>query len=159
MASVLLIDDDRDLLRWASSILAKRGHKVHGESSARFLKSRGSRGPEFPSPEIAIIDMLMPEVDGIEAVQIMRRQYPAVKIIAISGGGHFDDGHFYLRLAEQFGVVATILKPTSAQMLCRAVDVVAALSAPAAGQLKGKCLTFPGIRGKRYMPRATTLLH
>jgi CheY-like chemotaxis protein len=60
--------------------------------------------------DLVITDMIMPVKDGIETIIELRRDYPQLPILAMSGGGrlHADT---YLELAGQFGVARTIAKP------------------------------------------------
>jgi DNA-binding NarL/FixJ family response regulator len=48
----------------------------------------------------------MPKKEGIETIKELRRDYPDVKIIAMSGGGKISSVD-YLKLARQFGALAT----------------------------------------------------
>ena len=59
---------------------------------------------------IVILDIVMPEMEGIETMQKLRQNDPGVKIIAVSGGGSVDAVE-YLRLAETFGASRTLYKP------------------------------------------------
>jgi CheY-like chemotaxis protein len=52
--------------------------------------------------QIVITDLLMPERDGLEFITEVRKKYPLVKIIAMSGGGHIARDS-YLRIAKNFG--------------------------------------------------------
>ncbi len=53
--------------------------------------------------------MLMPERDGVETVMALRRRYPELRLIAMSGGG--SRGNLDLGVARKLGVSATIAKP------------------------------------------------
>jgi YesN/AraC family two-component response regulator len=60
--------------------------------------------------DLVITDIIMPEKEGIECIKELKRDYPEVRIIAISGGGRI--GPFdYLDLAEKFGANRTFKKP------------------------------------------------
>jgi YesN/AraC family two-component response regulator len=60
--------------------------------------------------DLIITDIFMPGKEGIETIMEIRRDLPAVKIIAMSGGGHTGELN-YLRDAVQLGAVRTLLKP------------------------------------------------
>ena len=70
--------------------------------------------------DLVITDLVMPNQDGVETVQEIRRRYPRTKIIAMSGafGGQF------LRTAELLGACATLAKPINAARLLEAVNKV-----------------------------------
>jgi DNA-binding NarL/FixJ family response regulator len=72
---------------------------------------------DHPSCALLITDLAMPEGEGIETIRSVRRQYPAVKILAISGafGGNI------LRAAQLLGADATLGKPFTADALVAAV--------------------------------------
>ena len=58
------------------------------------------------NPDIAIVDLKMPEMDGVEAVNILKAQYPSVRIIILS---MFEDEHYIMHLIES-GVSSYLLK-------------------------------------------------
>jgi CheY-like chemotaxis protein len=60
--------------------------------------------------DLMITDMLMPEMDGVETIMAIRREYPEVKIIAMSGGGRHV-GIETLECARALGAHATLEKP------------------------------------------------
>ena len=63
----------------------------------------------------------MPTRDGLEIIQTLRKEYPSVKIIAVSGGG--DTGRIdYLPQAEAFGAAKTMRKPFRQEELLEAIE-------------------------------------
>ncbi len=82
MARILVVDDDagiRDLLR---AVLEHEGHEVsEAENGAEGLRQY----QEAPT-DLVMIDMQMPGMDGLELLKELRRTFPRVKVIAISGG-------------------------------------------------------------------------
>jgi CheY-like chemotaxis protein len=128
MVSILVIDDDPDFRDWAATILRQRGHEVLATSSARFMVEPTQGTQRSLKFDAAIIDMIMPEVDGIEAIRALRTLSPSTRIIAMSGGGDYGDAEGYLRMAERFGAVCRLAKPFAARDLCDAVE--RALRAP-----------------------------
>jgi CheY-like chemotaxis protein len=69
----------------------------------------------------------MPESDGLEAIAAFRREFPATKIIAVSGGGQRAKGD-YLAAARLMGVDATLEKPFDVERL---LEILRELSNPA----------------------------
>ncbi len=61
------------------------------------------------SPSVVVTDILMPGLDGIGAIMQMRRERPAVKIIAVSGGGRIGRSDF-LTIARNLGANAAFEK-------------------------------------------------
>ncbi len=60
--------------------------------------------------DLIITDIIMPEKEGIETIMELKREFPDVKIIAISGGGKGDAGQ-YLDMAKKMGADNTLAKP------------------------------------------------
>ena len=122
MAKVLMIDDDPDFGDWADAILCRRGHEVQVTTSARFVtEPRNEHASAF---DVALIDMNMPEIDGIEAIQAMKKLCPSAKVVAISGGGPLCAANFYLRWARSFGADDALTKPFTCDNLCDAIERV-----------------------------------
>jgi DNA-binding response OmpR family regulator len=69
--------------------------------------------------DLALVDIFMPEIDGLELIQRLRAARPTSKIIAMSGGSWEWD---YLDTAKQLGANCTLKKPFSLQELLAAVS-------------------------------------
>ena len=65
----------------------------------------------------------MPEKEGIETIMDLRREFPEVKIIAVSGGGRIDPEE-YLHMAEKLGADRTFAKSVEGEELLKAVREV-----------------------------------
>ena len=71
--------------------------------------------------DLVIPDILMPGRDGLEIIQTLRKENPAVKIIAVSGGG--DTGRIdYFPQAGDFGADKTMRKPFRQEELLEAIE-------------------------------------
>jgi len=81
---------------------------------------------------VVITDLLMPDCDGLELITQVRRGYPAMRIIAMSGGGRIAREQ-YLRLAKGMGAHVLLAKPFMPVELFAAVDSVLAGMAPQDG--------------------------
>jgi len=68
-------------------------------------------------PDVILMDLRMPEMDGLEAARCVRRQWPEVQVIALTS---FGDGQM-VREAIQAGVAGYLLKNVSAEELTRAI--------------------------------------
>jgi CheY-like chemotaxis protein len=116
MAKILVIDDEALLTRSLAVLLTKAGHVV-------VTADNGKAGLEVfarEKPDLVITDIIMPVMEGIEAIQAIRAQEPKLPIIAVSGGGRTKNLEF-LRLAEKLGANATLGKPFSKEQLLEAV--------------------------------------
>ena len=106
MANILVADDE-ELARFTiREILEAEGHRVieatNGAEAIQLFK-------QMPT-DVIITDIIMPEKEGIETIIELKRDYPAVKIIAISGGGEIVRKNFF-QAAELFGASVTLEKP------------------------------------------------
>ncbi|MEW5726067.1 MAG: response regulator [Thermodesulfobacteriota bacterium] len=108
MARILVIDDDESLRKMLGQMLVKAGHEVRLARDGREGVLLFRQGPA----DLVITDILMPEKEGIETILELRREYPQVKILAISRGGTVDPGT-YLNMARDLGADRTLGKPFS----------------------------------------------
>ena len=116
MAQILIIDDDAQLLAMLRQTLEREGYEVMEASNGK----EGLRQYRENPTDLIITDLIMPEKEGIEIIVELRRDFPDVKIIAISGGGRVDPGQ-YLSIAKSFGVQYTFAKPVERKKLLNAV--------------------------------------
>ena len=68
------------------------------------------RAVEVSRPDLCLCDIFMPRLDGLQTLRELRRRYPALPVVTISGGGYRGDLDV-LREAEALGASATIEKP------------------------------------------------
>jgi DNA-binding response OmpR family regulator len=122
MAYVLVADDDPPVRTVIHRTLEAAGHEVadaeNGQMCEDLIASR--------LPDLVILDILMPKKEGIEVIADMRGRHPALKILAISGGGRTVSGTDFLSFARRFGANATLEKPFDAAALLAAVRSVLA---------------------------------
>jgi CheY-like chemotaxis protein len=78
-----------------------------------------------PSIGTVLADIIMPELDGIEAIRQIRTDHPDLRIIAMSGGGQIDKADF-LHMAEALGADRVIEKPVRSERLPELVGSVMA---------------------------------
>ena len=117
MARILIIDDE-ELVRFTiRQILEAAGHDVGEAKNGAEGLTRFKTNPY----ELVITDIIMPEKEGIETIIELHRDFPATRIIAISGGGRTRNLDF-LKLAGQFGAAVSLAKPFSDDELIAAVD-------------------------------------
>lgn len=78
-------------------------------------------------PDLTIVDIFMPEKDGIETLGDLRRDHPQARILAISGGGQLTRLDFLLH-AKTFGADEILAKPFTETDLVTTVDRLCALA-------------------------------
>jgi CheY-like chemotaxis protein len=79
--------------------------------------------------DIVLTDLIMPGKEGLETIQELRRVYPTIKIIAMSGGGRVA-AQDYLTVAKEFGAVRMLAKPFSIPALAEAITATLAEIGP-----------------------------
>jgi CheY-like chemotaxis protein len=82
---ILVIDDEPFVLEALKRVLTSTAAVVVVASTADAGLSAMRESPV----DLVIIDVILPGMDGVSAIKIIRRDYPSVRIIAISGGGNF----------------------------------------------------------------------
>jgi len=117
--SILVIDDDEPIRELLRTILEHEGYRV-------LEASDGDEGlkqfTETPT-DLVITDLIMPGKEGIETIRDLRRKFPGVKIIAVSGGGRIGPDS-YLKMAKGVGALRTLSKPFDRTILLKAVEEV-----------------------------------
>jgi CheY-like chemotaxis protein len=118
MARIILIEDDEALRPMLVKMIERLGHEVRSEPDGK----AGLGQVRVWEPDLVITDMIMPGQEGAETIFKLRREYPGVKIIAMSGGGRLG-GADYLALAKKLGVATTLSKPFSRDEFKLALEV------------------------------------
>jgi DNA-binding NtrC family response regulator len=117
MARILVIDDDQAIRSVVTLLLERHGHQtVVAEDGRRGLKIL--EGDDF---DLLIIDVFMPEMDGLEAIRLVRQIKPAMPILVMSGGSQMGAIPDYLSMATKLGAIESIRKPFKPEALAAAV--------------------------------------
>ena len=131
MFQVLIIDDDTDVRDAIRRVLEGAGYAVRASADAPEALAQLARR----SADVVITDIIMPKQNGVEAIRSIAREFPQVRIIAISGGGNFGVGSYkpnaitttaYLAAAERAGAHLVLTKPFESADLVQAVERVLA---------------------------------
>ena len=121
MALIVLIDDDESLRTMLTKMCERLGHEVLAEGNGNL----GLKCVRQARPQVVITDILMPEKEGVETIMELRREFPKLKIIAMSGGGR-NSASDYLSMARKFGAAFTLAKPFGREELKNALESVLA---------------------------------
>lgn len=104
---LLVADDDADMRQSMRLLLERAGHEVElAEDGAKALEAQRSR-----ACDVLVTDIFMGEADGLDAIKNFRREFPHVRIVAMSGGLGPIRGESYLTTASFIGADATLFKP------------------------------------------------
>ena len=95
---MILFEDDDSLRSLITRMLVVEGYQVQEAANGKVgLVSYGHQ-----HADLVITDILMPKKDGLETIRALLEYDPAVRILAISGGGRLSAGDC-LDLAKQMG--------------------------------------------------------
>jgi DNA-binding response OmpR family regulator len=111
--SVLFVDDEQPIRDLFGRALIAAGLEFEGAEDG----NRALAALERRRYDAVVMDILMPEREGVETIIQVRRRWPDSFIIAISGGGRLGPQDF-LHLATMVGADRTLTKPfTPAQLI------------------------------------------
>jgi len=106
VSHVMVVDDEPQIRNILRVILEQEGYTVaEAEEGEMALKLH----EENPC-KLMILDIVMPGMEGLETLMHLRKQYPDVKVIMMSGGGKSLTMSF-LPAATKLGAVKTFQKP------------------------------------------------
>ena len=112
--TVLIVDDEPSIIQSLRGILADEGFEVMtadgGLKALDIIKET--------IPEIILLDIWMPDIDGIETLKRIRELYPSVQVIMISGHGTIENA---VR-ATKLGAYDFIEKPLSLEKVLLSVN-------------------------------------
>ena len=120
MPSILIIDDDK-LVREATQILLRaRGYSVAVAQDGQ----SGIDAAQTGQFDLAIVDLFMPGMDGLQVIKAIRKSMPDMALIAASGfmfGGACPQMPEFEAMAVEAGAALTLYKPLRARDVLQAV--------------------------------------
>lgn len=133
MARVLLVDDDEDVQMVLRRYLEHDGHEVTGAGTGEEALAGARRGVD-----IVILDLTLPDLDGLELLRRLRSQADDVPILVLSARGEEADRLLGLGL----GADDYVVKPFSPREICLRVG---ALLRRSSGPAAAKSPSLPGV--------------
>ncbi len=110
---VLLVDDEKEFVNSLAERIEMRdlGSKIayDGEQAMRLVQDE--------IPDVVVLDLRMPGIDGIEVLRRMKKQYPKVQVIVLTGHGSEKDE----RMAKELGAFEYLQKPTPIEQLTKLI--------------------------------------
>ena len=114
---VLLIDDEGELISTLAERLSLRGIDAdwvtNGEEALRKVKAQ--------CYDLAVVDVRMPKISGLELKRIMAKECPRLKFIFMTGHGSEED---YKEGSAQAGAAYYLLKPLSIETLIKKIKEI-----------------------------------
>jgi CheY-like chemotaxis protein len=118
---IILVDDNADQRLALRLALEQDGYSVREAANGRDAIALQRVRPA----DVLITDIFMPEADGFELIDSLRREFPATKIVVVSGGG-MRVTRDYLASAKLMGVEATLEKPFEVERLLEMLSAMRA---------------------------------
>jgi len=123
--TILLVDDDTDILGAMRTFLEKRGYRVVTAQDG----NAGLAKAEQEAPDLVIVDMMMPKKSGFLVLEKLKsRKDKTLPVIMITG----NEGGRHRAYAEMLGVDDYIRKPFAMDKLLESVERLCPLPAPTA---------------------------
>ena len=106
---ILLVDDEEEFVRALSERLSLRDLSSRtafsGEDAMKFVSDQ--------APDIMVLDLKMPGTPGMEVLRLVKRRYPEIQIIVLTGHGNdLDEAE-----ARAIGVYDYLRKPVDIELL------------------------------------------
>ncbi len=117
MARILIMDDDKQFREMLKIMLKNDGYNDIEEAESGYIGMKLIRKSHF---DLVLTDIIMPDKEGIETIMELKKDFPAIKIIAMSGGGKVGPDS-YLVMARHLGADKTLAKPFLQSELVNAV--------------------------------------
>ena len=110
---VLLVDDEQEFITALSERLQIRGINVRlafdGEQALRLVQDQ--------QPDIMVLDLKMPGIDGMEVLRRVVRSYPRIRVVMLTGHGSEKDREEAVRI----GAYAYLQKPVQLEQLMEVI--------------------------------------
>jgi two-component system chemotaxis response regulator CheY len=118
MPSVLVVDDQDQVRQLIRETLEQAGYEVEEARDGK----EGLERYRMKVVDLVIMDILMPDQDGLEGIMVLRREFPDSRVIAMTGGSEVVGFGNVLDIAKMLGARRTLQKPFDLKVL---LDMVA----------------------------------
>ena len=107
MPSVLVVDDQDQVRQLIRETLEQAGYEVEEARDGK----EGLERYRMKVVDLVIMDILMPDQDGLEGIMVLRREFPDSRVIAMTGGSEVVGFGNVLDIAKMLGARRTLQKP------------------------------------------------
>jgi two-component system, NarL family, response regulator LiaR len=112
----VMLVDDHEMVRKGLALFLKAFNDLELVGEAGSGPAAIQRCGEI-LPDVVLMDVVMPEMDGVETTRVIRQQFPQIQVIALTS---FTEGDL-VKNALEAGAIAYLLKDVSADELARAI--------------------------------------
>lgn len=118
MPSILVVDDEEQIRQLIRETLEQAGFHVTEACDGK----EALRQYRLAPADVVVMDILMPDQDGLETTATLRREFPKVKVIAITGGSDMIGILNFLDVAKMLGAHRTLQKPFEMKTLIETIQ-------------------------------------
>ncbi len=113
-AKVLIVDDEKDFVEMFSLRLKETGEKVFTAHSGQECLEKLAQ----ENIDVVVLDIKMPGMDGVETLQEIKKKYPIVEVILLTGHGTIETAVDGMKL----GAYDYLLKPADAKEMAKKLE-------------------------------------
>lgn len=117
MAKILIVDDSAFVRMMLKDILSREGHEIAGEAANA---TEGVAKYSSLKPDLVLMDIVMPGMDGVEAVRQIMKENPDAAVLMVSALGQ----EAMVKEALEAGAKDFVTKPLKKDILLEAVSKV-----------------------------------
>ncbi|AGW14762.1 response regulator [Megalodesulfovibrio gigas] len=115
--NVLIIDDEEEFVSLIVKRLGKRGLSAAGVTSGR----KGLEHLEAHTVDVVILDVMMPDLNGLDTLKEIKKRHPTVEVIMLTGHGSVKTG----LEGMSYGAFDYVLKPYNIDELLQKIHIAA----------------------------------
>ena len=115
MTRVLLVDDEREFTAIMSQRLIRRNYSVNSACSGRDALTRLEQNNDI---DVVILDVKMPELDGVETLKLIKKKWPLVEVLMLTAHSTIDSAISAIKL----GAIDYMMKPIEMDQLVIKID-------------------------------------
>ena len=116
LLKILIIDDEKVIRNACHLILSERGHTVERKTDG----AAGLKALQFKHYDVVLLDMMLPDMEGMEILKIIKRKIPQTGVIVITGYSTVANALKAMKL----GAADFLSKPFSEEELLASIEKV-----------------------------------
>ncbi|MED4602226.1 response regulator [Paenibacillus validus] len=114
MAAIMIVDDSAFMRLILKDMIQKSGHRLAGEAENGWTAVQTYREVD---PDLVIMNIIMPDLNGIEALKKIKSIHPSAKVVMCSAMGN----QYYVIESIQAGAIDFIMKPFDEARMIHAI--------------------------------------